>query len=185
MLRPGRVEMGRRLFIVGMALMLAAVSAGEAAAQGTELDGVLGTTIRRIDHGGKTFWLAEIPMLELEFPIAEDRVAGFLSLGTTWGTKGGFSVEWTTGGGLRWRPNRVFAVHASGQFGTFVFNNYTLLGVAGFEVYFPLGDSIDLAVGAEYFNRRNRELAGFISKPQWYVSGDGVGARVGFAFRGR
>ena len=61
--------------------------------------------------------------------------------------------------------------------------SYTLMANVGIDVNIPVGESTFLVVGAEYFNRRVRELAGFIDGEQWYISGDGIGFRLGILWR--
>ena len=174
----------RRVLVIWSVFILVFGAVRESAAQ--ESDGpsvVLGTTIRPIASDGKEYWLVEIPMVEGDIPIRGEHLSVTLDGGMTWGTKGGFSVESTVGGGLRWSPSRFFDVYTQGHFGTFLFNNYTLLGTVGVEVNVPAGESASLGLGVEYFGRRNRELAGFITKPQWYASGRGVGVRVSVRMR--
>ena len=120
------------------------------------------------------------------------------NLNFTFGTSPDFSFVPTVGPGLRWYPVRFISLYSQGRLGTLTFSSYTLMANVGIDVnipvgesavlvvgaeYFPVGESAVLVVGAEYFNRRVRELAGLIDGEQWYISGDGIGFRLGILWR--
>ena len=105
------------------------------------------------------------------------------NLNLTFGTSPDFSLVPTVGPGLRWYPGRFISLYSQGRLGTLTFSSYTLMANVGIDVNIPVGESAALVVGAEYFNRRVRELAGFIDGEQWYISGDGVGFRLGLLWR--
>ena len=94
----------------------------------------------------------------------------------TFGTSPDFSLVPTFGPGLRWYPVRFISLYSQGRLGTLMAN-------VGIDVNIPVGESAVLVVGAEYFDRRVRELAGFIDGEQWYISGDGIGFRFGILWR--
>lgn len=143
--------------------------------------GSLGLTVRPITTGGVRRTAVDIPVIEIRVPVKNLPLSATVHTSTTWVWGGGFkhsSVDTSIGGGLRWQPIRHVAVFAQGHVGTFIFNSYTLLGNVGLDIEIPVGDK-RVILGAEYFSRRVRELAGFYDG-QWRASGKGIGFRVAF-----
>ena len=185
----------KRLGAVYMMTVSVGLGMGAAASAQTSEPFLFGTTIRSIPNatsslgeGNPTpvdgrYWFADIPMAENQFPIVDDRLFVTTNLNLTFGTSPDFSLVPTVGPGLRWYPVRFISLYSQGRLGTLTFSSYTLMANVGIDVNIPVGESAALVVGAEYFNRRVRELAGFIDGEQWYISGDGMGFRLGLLWR--
>ena len=142
----------------------------------------IGTTVYPITIDGTEYILADIPKVEATVG-GTDRLTGSLDLGLTWGVKGGTSLDPFLGNTLRWTPFRGVSLFAHGRAGTLLLNNITVLGSAGLDLEIPLGGGRTLIIGGEYFNRMVKKVGGFLDSPKWYVSGDGLGLRVGLGFR--
>ena len=184
-----------RLGAVYMMTAYVGLGMGAAASAQTSEPFLFGTTLRSIPNATSSlgegnpipvdgrYWFADIPMAENMFPIVDDRLFVTTNLNFTFGTSPDFSFVPTVGPGLRWYPVRFISLYSQGRLGTLTFSSYTLLANVGIDVNIPVGESAVLVVGAEYFNRRVRELAGFIDGEQWYISGDGIGFRLGILWR--
>jgi hypothetical protein len=142
----------------------------------------IGTTVYPVTIDGTEYTLADIPRVEATVG-GTDRLTGSLDLGITWGVRGGTSLDPFLGNTLRWSPVRGVSLFAHGRAGTLLLNNVTVLGSAGLDFEIPLGGGRTLFLGGEYFNRLVKKVGGFLEGRKWYVSGDGLGLRVGFGVR--
>jgi hypothetical protein len=143
--------------------------------------GRIGTTVYPVTLEGTEYILADIPRIEAMVG-GTGRLTGSLDLGITWGVKGGTSLDPFLGNTLRWHPFKAVSVFVHGRAGTLLLNNVTVLGSTGLEIEIPIGGGRKLLLGGEYFNRLVTKVGGFLDGPKWYVSGDGLGVRVGFGF---
>lgn len=164
------------LLILGALLAATSVSAQTAIR--------LATTVRSITLDGADHVLADIPALEA-IAGGSGPVVLALDAGITWGIRGGTSADPYFGETLRWYSGKGVSLFAHGRIGTLVLNNLTVLGSTGIDVDIPIGRGRHVVLGVEYFNRLVTRVGGFLDGPQWYVSGDGVGFRVGMGFSPR
>jgi len=93
-----------------------------------------------------------------------------------------FFVDLTAAVGLQWYPfGKIFSVYGAGHYGTFFFNNTTVMAEAGINIDIPLGKNIDLVIRGGYFNRKVSRGIEFIRPDQWYLSSKGIAIRLGIS----
>ena len=143
--------------------------------------GRIGTTVYPITDEGTDYVLADIPRFEAVVG-GTGPLTGSLDLGITWGVRGGVTLDPFLGNTLRWQPFRGLSLFAHGRAGTLLLNNVTVLGSVGLDLEIPIGGGRTVLLGGEYFNRLVKKVGGFLDGPKWYVSGDGLGIRLGFGF---
>jgi hypothetical protein len=141
----------------------------------------IGTTVYPITHEETEYVLADIPSFEGAVG-GTGPLTGSLDLGITWGVRGGVTLDPFLGNTLRWHPFNGVSLFAHGRAGTLLLNNVTVLGSVGLDLEIPIGGGRTILLGAEYFNRLVKKIGGFLDSPKWYVSGDGLGLRIGFGF---
>jgi hypothetical protein len=161
--------------------------------KGSGLSSMIGTDLRLMDMKGrrKTFFAGNIPTFEVGVPIAKRYFLFEIGFAMEWGYSKFYAdrIFLTIPSlGLRWYPSgQYFSVYTKGSWGTFLFNNSTWTGEYGVNIDIPYSETLDgksyLTLGFGYFHRKCSELAGFIDKPQWYITSNGPLFTIGFRFR--
>lgn len=155
----------------------------------------LGTDLRMMHYQDKPFWSGTIPALDVGIPIAKR----YIQFELGWGLQWGFSKFYVDhfpdilpSLGLRIYPfGKYVSFYGKGGWGTFIFNNSTLIAETGGDIDIPLSSSNEysvpyLTLGAGYFYRRVGGLGDFVERsnhPWWYMTGPGVAFRVGLLIR--
>lgn len=182
-----------RLFISILTLLLLLCSVRIANAQSKEGSaGRLGVDVLRMhDQKGRPFWAANIPKIEVDYPIASK----YLQLELGWKIQWGFSKfyvdhlpDFLPSLGARIYPfGKFLSVYGNGSWGTFIFNNSTLTAEAGADLDIRTGredgDNSYLAIGAGYGYKHVGHLGDFAPHDQWWITSDYVVFRIGFRFR--
>ena len=148
----------------------------------------IGTAVRPFRQNGTQYVIVDFPVRDTTARLTRS-IALATTLGVSWGTTGGFSVDTVIGIGVSWTPSKYVSASAQRRFGTFFFNNRTHLRTVGIDFHVPIRrprfnevmfyQTKFLVVGVEYFDRDVVKRAGFLDGPAWYASGSGVGLRVG------
>jgi hypothetical protein len=147
------------------------------------------------DKNNKAFWAGSIPEMDLDIPLYRRYLQLELGWGMTWGFSKFFvdRFPWLPSLGLRFYPaGKTVSFYGNGEWGTFIFNNSTLMCEGGADVEFPIakehyGSQPFIYLGLGGFYRKVYALGDFIphdeKHDQWYMSSTGVAFRIGLAAR--
>lgn len=148
--------------------------------QAGEAGGSFGFGIRMMNE--EDFVAVDIPFNNLMVPLYGDYLHMTLGFNILWGMTE-FFIDPSLAVGLQYYPvGKYVSLHGTGQFGTWIFTNYSLTAAGGMDIDLPISDEASVFVGGEYFYRRVHRLGEFTDQEQWYLSSNGITIRFGLRF---